>query len=141
MNRAEQKIQTAIVVAFRRRFDAIVTHVPNGGARTALEALAFKDAGLTAGIPDLICLDHGGRALFIEVKAQVQARDRAVAPEKRLFSLSDSQRVVVPRLRERGFTVAVVDSVDEALASAEAFGLAPKRLAPPRPEAALSTGF
>lgn len=141
MNHREQKIQTAIVVAFRKRFDAIVTHVPNGGARTRLEAIAFKDAGLTAGIPDLVAFDAQARTLLIEVKDRVQACERAVPPTKRLLSLSDSQKIVVPRLRERGFTVAVVDCVEEALAAAEDFGLAPKRAAPARSEAAMSTGF
>lgn len=141
MNRPEQRIQTAIVVAMRKRFDAIVTHVPNGGARTRLEALAFKDAGLTAGIPDLIAFDTGGRILMLEIKDEVQKRDAKIPPTERVHSLSDSQRLVVPALRERGFTVAVVASVDEALAVSEAFGLAPKREAAPRSEAAASTGF
>lgn len=140
MTRPEQKIQTAIVVAMRRRFDAFVFHVPNGGARTTLEAIHFKDAGTTAGVPDLIAVGRRGDVLFLEIKAKVQVRERAVPPVERLASLSDSQKIVVPELRARGFTVAVVDSVEDALAAAEAFGLEPRRSAV-RPSAAISTGF
>lgn len=141
MNRREQRIQTAIVVAFRRRFDAIVSHIPNGGVRTKLEAIAFREAGMTAGMPDLVVLDHGGRTLLIEVKQQIQVRERDVPATERLHSLDDSQKIVVPRLRERGFTVAVVDCVEDAVAAGEAFGLEPKRARPTRSEAAMATGF
>lgn len=140
MTHPEQKIQTAIVVAMRRKFDAFIFHVPNGGARTKLEALHFKDAGTSAGVPDLIALDARGGALFIEVKAKIQVRERAVAPADRLHSLSDSQKIVVPDLRRRGFTVVVVDNVDDALAAGIEFGLEPKRSAVRSPLEA-HTGF
>lgn len=143
MRHEEQRIQTAIVVAFRKRFDAFTYHCPNGGARTRLEALAFKDAGLTAGVPDLQSVGRHGRILYLEVKrpAEIKRAERDSAPTERFESLSDSQRLVVPELRARGFTVGVVCSVDEAVRVAEEFGFAPKREAPARSPEALATGF
>lgn len=126
MTHPEQKIQTAIVIAMRRQFDAFVFHVPNGGARTKLEALHFKEAGTTAGVPDLIAVGTSGDILFLEIKAKVQVRDEPVPPHLRINSLSDSQKVVVPDLRRRGFTVAVVDNVEDALAAAHAAGFSPR---------------
>lgn len=141
MNRPEQKIQTAIVVAFRRRFDALTVHCPNGGARTELEALNFKDAGTTAGVPDLLVFSRDGRLLLIEVKAKVQARERGVPPCGRILSASDSQKIVIPDLRRRGFTVAIVDNVEDAVTVGETFGLGPKPAPAPRSPEALATGF
>lgn len=140
MNRAEQKLQTAVVVALRRHFDCLPYHVPNGGARTRLEALAFRDAGATAGVPDLVVPGREGRTLYLELKAGVQARERDVAPSARIHSADPAQKRFIADLRERGFRVAIIDSVEEALAEAEAFGLGPRRK-PVRSEAALSTGF
>lgn len=140
MKRAEQKLQTAIVVALRRQFDCFVYHVPNGGARTRLEALAFRDAGVTAGVPDLPVVGRDGRTLYLEIKDQVQARERPVPPSERIHSADPAQKLVIADLRERGFRVAIVDSVFDAVAEAEAFGLGPKR-APVRSAAAISTGF
>lgn len=138
--RPEQILQTKIVVALHRRFDCRCVHVPNGGGRTKLEALALRDMGVWAGHPDLIVYGREGRLLLIEVKDRVQARDRAVAPGERLTTLSEAQRHAVPELRARGFAVAVVDTVEDAVAVAKAAGFAP-RTARPRPAAELTTGF
>lgn len=140
MTHPEQKIQTAIVNAMRRQFDAFIFHVPNGGARTKLEALHFKDAGTTAGVPDLIAIGTLGDVLFLEIKAKIQVRDRVVPPHLRINSLSDSQKVVVPDLRRRGFTVVVVDNVEDAIAAGHAAGFAP-RPASVRSQAEARTGF
>ncbi|ACL59927.1 VRR-NUC domain-containing protein [Methylobacterium nodulans] len=118
--RPEQVIQTKIVVAMHRRFDCRCVHVPNGGRRGKLEGVAFKEMGVEAGHPDLIVYGRGGRCFLIEVKAPGG-------------SLSASQRAFLPGLRERGFPVHVVDSVEDALAAGAAFGLPP---APARPRPA-----
>ncbi|MCP1558601.1 UNVERIFIED_ORG: hypothetical protein M2438_002688 [Methylobacterium sp. SuP10 SLI 274] len=140
MNRPEQKIQTAIVVALRRRFDCFPFHVPNGGARTRLEAIAFKDAGTTAGVPDLPVLGRDGSIFFLEIKAKVQVRERNVPPTERIHSCDPAQKLVIADFRARGFTVAIVDSVEDAVAVAEACGLTEVRK-PIRSQAAISTGF
>jgi len=141
MNRPEQKIQTAIVVAYRRRFDCFVYHCPNGGARTRLEAIAFKDAGLTAGVPDLQAAGRDGAILYLEIKDKIQARERDVPLDERIHSADPNQKLVISDLRARGFTVVIVSSVEEAIAAGEAFGLGPKLAPPPRSTAAISTGF
>ena len=140
MKHPEQKIQTAIVVAFRRKLDVFCYHVPNSGARSTLQALAFKGAGLTAGVPDLVAVGHDGRHLYLEVKAKIQVRERNVPLAERITSVSDSQKIVIPELRARGCTVVVVDSVEDAIAAGEAFGFVAKPAAV-RSACAARTGF
>lgn len=143
MNRAEQRIQTAIVVAYRKRFDCRIIHIPNGGARTKLEAIAMRDAGATAGAPDLPVWSRDGQMFLMEVKQpkEILVRERDRDPFERLASADPAQRLFIADLRERGFTVAIVCSVEEALSCAEVFGLAPKRAVAPRSDLAMSTGF
>ena len=127
--RDEQKVQTAIVVALHREFDCRVVHVPNGGSRTMLEAIALKEMGTWAGHPDLIVYGRGGKLLLLEVKEAVQVRERNIVPEERLQTLSTAQKLAVPELRSRGFTVAVVDCVADAIAAVHAFGFGPRATA------------
>lgn len=141
MKHAEQKLQTAIVVALRKRFDCFVFHVPNGGVRTALEAMAFKDAGTTAGVPDLIATGPEGRIAFLEIKDRVQVRERAIDPFERLLTLDPAQKTVVSELRDRGFQVAVIDSVDDAVAALDRLDFPPKPRALARSAEAIATGF
>ena len=141
MKRPEQKLQTAIVTRLRRSFECFVTHVPNGGARTPLEALAFKDAGLTAGTPDLLACAPAGLIAFVEIKAKILVKERGVPAFARLASLDPAQQQVVQRLRRFGFKVAVVDSVEDAVIALETVGFPPKLAAPVRSDAALATGF
>ncbi|GJE00578.1 VRR-NUC domain-containing protein [Methylobacterium isbiliense] len=133
MTRPEQNLQIAIVIALHHRFDCLISHVPNQGRRGLVEAGATKRMGLLTGHPDLIVYGRDGRAFHLEVKDKVQARERAVAPGERFASLSTDQKRVVPDLRERGFHVAVVDTVEDAIAAGAAFGLAPRRGARPEP--------
>ena len=119
--RPEHLIQVAIVNRLRAEFDAIVAAVPNGGGRGKLEAVALKEEGVEPGHPDLIAYGREGRALLLEVKAPSG-------------SLSLVQRRLIPDLRERGFPVAVVRSVDEALAAMREAGFGPRR--PPAAEPA-----
>ena len=44
-------------------------HVPNGGKRTKAEAGIFSTIGVKPGVPDLVIVLTGGRALWVEVKA------------------------------------------------------------------------
>jgi hypothetical protein len=141
MKRGEQRLQTAIVVALRKRFDCFVFHVPNGGARTVLEAMAFKDAGTTAGVPDLVATGPEGRIGFLEIKDHVQVRERAVDPFERLLTLDPAQKTVVSGLRGRGFQVAVIDSVDDAVAALDRLGFPARGPVPTRSGVALGTGF
>lgn len=138
--RQEQAIQTAIVVALHREFDCRAIHVANGGSRSITEAVHLKEMGVWAGHPDLVVYGRDGKVLLIEVKEKVQARERAVPLVARLTTLSDSQKLAVPELRERGFTVAVVDSVEDAVSAVRDAGFG-ARATRPRWAAELATGF
>ena len=100
--RPEHDIQVAIVKRLRGEFDVVVAAVPNGGRRGKLEAVSLLDEGVEPGHPDLIAYGREGRALLLEVKALSG-------------SLSPVQRRLIPDLRERGFPVVVVRSVDEGI--------------------------
>lgn len=100
-------------------------HVPNGGLRTAREAAKFKALGVLPGIPDIVILgrleppqgpltakayDLPG-TWFLEVKAPpIRVNGRLVKAGGRLSSV---QLDCHDRLRDLGFCVAVVDSIDE----------------------------
>lgn len=42
--------------------------VPNGGRRDAREARSMRLEGVEAGVADMILIDNGGKAVFIEFK-------------------------------------------------------------------------
>ena len=110
MPRPEQILQTQIVNALRLSApDVLAFHVPNGGYRTPREAAVFKAMGVVPGIPDLICLWPIGRVGFLELKAHKGA-------------LTDLQRAMIDRLSGMGFPVAVVRSLDDALAELARWG-------------------
>lgn len=135
----EQLIQTAIVKELPKLFDCRCASNNNGGYRTSAEARALVGMGTWAGYPDVSVFGRDAKMFFVECKAKVQVRERGVDPFERFHSLSDSQKIAVPELRERGFAVAVVDNVEEALKCARAFGLPSKASAPKR--AVSETGF
>ena len=74
---------------------ALVKHVKAAGAR----ALKFTTPGLV-GVPDRIILAPGGRAIFVEVKAPGQ-QPRPIQVKR------------IAELRDLGFTVLVIDSLDQ----------------------------
>jgi hypothetical protein len=88
----------------------VYLHVPNGGARAAIEGAIFKGLGVVAGAPDLL-LWHQGRSYAIELKAQP---GRVV---------SESQAEMLRRLSDAGVAVAVCYGVDEAIGCLERWGL------------------
>lgn len=96
----------------------IVMHVPNGGSRTAEAGAAMKALGVVPGWPDISIYGAADpeaphatpSAYFMEVKTP----GGYVRPVQR--SLHD-------RLKDLGFPVAVVRSLDEAQAYAKEWGL------------------
>lgn len=115
---SERVIQRAIVKGLRSlRFRVI--HVPNGGRYMGNDAARLKQAmakrmdGEVAGFPDLILLrpiKAGGPAVgFLEVKAAGGL-------------ISERQALNHASLAGDGFNVAVVTSLDEALAALKAWG-------------------
>jgi hypothetical protein len=135
----ESPIQAQIVRTLPKLFDCRCAANNNGGYRTRTEAFELKDTGTWAGYPDVSIFGRRAAMFFIETKAKIQVRERAISPFERFHSLSASQKVAVPELRERGFRVAVVDNVEEAVACANAFGLGLRISAPLRPR--VETGF
>ena len=122
----ESRIQRAIVAHYRKTYAGKIVHVPNGGKRGRLEAIRFKEEGVESGHPDLI-IYNDGRVYLMEVKAPGGV-------------YSDNQKAFIQHLRDDGFDVAGVESLDEAKRAFEAWGLSLK--APRvRSEAELTTGF
>lgn len=81
-NREEDTIQAAIVDWLRLVLpNAIVAHIHNN-PRSKIDGARLKKMGLVAGAPDLLVCLHGGRGLFIEVKAP----KGRVEPEQHAFA-------------------------------------------------------
>lgn len=81
-SREEDTIQAAIVDWLRLVLpNAIVAHIHNN-PRSKIDGARLKRMGLVAGAPDLLVCLHGGRGLFIEVKAP----KGRVEPEQHAFA-------------------------------------------------------
>lgn len=92
----------------------IVMHVPNGGSRNPIEGARMKALGVVAGWPDISIYggghNHGGSAFFMEVKS---AKGR----------LSNCQHRIIDQLKDMGFPVAVVRSIEDARELVAEWGL------------------
>jgi hypothetical protein len=99
----EQEIQRTVFAHLRQRGTpgAFAFHVPNGGARTAVEAAIFQALGVMPGVPDLIILKDG-KTFGLELKAH-NGR------------LSDRQIGTIEAMRAAGAIVGVARGIDEAL--------------------------
>ena len=107
----EAQLQRSLVEHLRwcARSGVWWAHIPNGGARTAIEAAIFKSLGVQPGAPDLLVV-RAGQALFIECKA----------PDRKL---SPSQVECHEALRRAGATVETFDDIDDALAFLRRLGV------------------
>lgn len=66
----EENIQITCVNWFRLQYpELIIFAVPNGGSRNLYEAKNLKDAGVLAGVADLIIVGNNGKIMFVEMKA------------------------------------------------------------------------
>jgi hypothetical protein len=103
LRQPEAQLQRLLVEHLRwcARSDTWFCHIPNGGARTAIEAAIFKSLGVCAGAPDLLII-RAGQALFVECKA----RGRKLSP---------SQVECHEALRRAGAAVETTDDIDQAL--------------------------
>lgn len=108
----EEDLQRAVVAHLHLRARPGVgwSHIPNGGKRGIVEAVAFKAMGVRAGMPDLMLWAPHEKMRFLELKAK---RGR----------LSEAQRVVISDLEAAGFECEVAHSLDEALEILECWGL------------------
>ena len=90
--------------------DSVVwCHVPNGEKRDIRYAAKLKRMGTKAGWPD-IQLFHDGKAYFIELKS----------PKGQL---SQSQKLVIGKLRQQGFEVKICRAIDDVKAACQKWGL------------------
>jgi hypothetical protein len=108
----ERQLQRRIVAWVRKTFDCRCVHVPNGGSRHVMEAIALKADGVTAGYPDLVIHAAPGRTCFLEVKTETGR-------------VSDAQTYFIADLKAYGFDVAVVRDLEGAKAVCEAWKLPP----------------
>lgn len=107
---SEHAIQCAFRNMAARRFPGVrVIAVPNGAKRSISGGKRMQREGLTAGVPDVICVWSGGQVAWIEFKS----RDG---------SLSPTQKSVLLSLHNRGHRVAVCRSPETALALLERWG-------------------
>jgi len=72
--RKEHRLQKACAAWFALRYGnrraGILASIPNEGKRSPANAARLKSMGLRAGMPDLLILAPGGRAMFIELKTE-----------------------------------------------------------------------
>ena len=116
----EAKIQAAIVQwCGSVAPECLIFAVPNGGLRSKSEAALFKWTGVVAGIPDLIVLVPGGRALFLEVKTETGV-------------VSDVQRQMMMTMQSLGFQTAVVRSIEDTTKAFAAWGISTREAPAPR---------
>jgi hypothetical protein len=107
----EDAIQRAVLEHLRMRGprDAFVFAVPNGGARSAIEAAIMKGLGVRAGTPDLIIV-HQGKTFGLELKANGNRPTRI-------------QEEAQTAMRAAGAEVAVAIGLDAAIKQLEAWQL------------------
>jgi len=83
--------------------------VPNGGARSKVEAAILKGLGVVPGVPDIL-LFFAGKCFALEIKTA----DGRLSPEQRSMHL---------RLQAAGVTVATTHGLDDALRQLREWGL------------------
>jgi hypothetical protein len=106
----EQDIHRAVWKHIQARLvrEAFAFHVPNGGARSKVEAAIFASLGVVPGIPDLIAICRG-QTFGLELK-------RAKTDGGRLTA---KQIEVHQRLREAGAIVATAYGLGDAIRQLE----------------------
>lgn len=100
----EHIIQTKFVQRVRHlRSDLLCWATPNGGLRHPSVAAQLKAEGALAGVPDIFIAraNRKHHGLYLEFKT----------PKGRT---SDSQKKIIAKLREEGYRVKIVRSVDSA---------------------------
>lgn len=121
---SEAMIQRLIIQ--RLQLSGILSvHVPNSGKRSDWERMQGKRDGVVAGFPDLLLYGRNGRHGLLEIKRPGWKEPRApkagTAPTKAWRAWA-SRLEVYEALTSRGHPVAVVTSVDEAVAAVKRWG-------------------
>lgn len=108
---SEHKIQAAFFEYVRWKKIKPIFAIPNGGTRNKREAVKLVREGVEKGVPDVFCAIPRGihAGLFLEFKNGKKGR------------VSTDQREMLERLERRGYAVAVVRSVNEAVGALEEY--------------------
>lgn len=88
------------VVKYLRDKGFVVFSVPNERNQGISDSRRMRASGLTKGIPDLICLSHNARCIFLELKTPKGSR-------------SIEQEAVASALQRLGFEYRLVRSIDD----------------------------
>ena len=120
--RPEQQLQRSVLEHLRLRGapGIFFFHVPNGGARTAIEGAIFRSLGVVAGIPDLLII-RDGRTFALELKSE-------------LGRVTPIQTETQQRMQAAGAVVGVARGIDEAIVWLERHGLLRGKAATPVPD-------
>lgn len=112
MKRHEDLVQRAVVQHLRLRSRPGVTWfaVPNGGARSPVEASVMKGLGVRAGVPDLIIIREG-RTFALELKREKGGRT------------SEAQLGMIKEFQAAGVTCAVSAGIDQAVSQLKEWGV------------------
>jgi Holliday junction resolvase len=89
---------------------AVAFAIPNGGHRAKRVAIALKEEGGEAGVPDIFAI-HRGQVYFLEMK------------KLRGGKVSKDQRVMMARLVGAGAICAVAKGLEQAIQQLEAWRL------------------
>ncbi len=102
---SEAKIQSAFFqwISYYKTLRPYCFAIPNGGSRNILEAVNLKRQGVTKGVPDVFMAipNEENHGLFIEFKAGKN-------------KLTEEQKAMIDRLREKGYACEVCYSFEEA---------------------------
>jgi hypothetical protein len=111
IKRREQAIQKAVaeLLDTAGRPGLVWFHVPNGGARSPVEAAIFKGLGVKPGVPDIFAFYQS--ALYV---LELKTEDG---------TLSDDQRIMLEQLAAAGAHTAVAYGVDQAITVLKSWGL------------------
>ncbi|HEV7432806.1 MAG TPA: VRR-NUC domain-containing protein, partial [Steroidobacteraceae bacterium] len=109
--RPEDKLQRGVIQHLHARGvpNSYFFHVPNGGQRSKIEAAILVGLGVRAGVPDIFIIMNA-RVFAMELKAP----GRRPEPE---------QREALAALQRAGAITAVCDSIDQAVAILEGWGV------------------
>lgn len=112
MKREEQNAQISVMQFLDAALipPAFAFHVPNGGARSKVEAGILKAMGVKAGVPDVFVIAPGNTVVAIEMKA---VRGRARKDQERRME----------DLRACGIPTAVCRTLGEVVEACQAAGI------------------
>jgi hypothetical protein len=121
---SEAQVQRAIIQRFQLS-GILCVHVPNEGKRSLNGHMQAKRDGMVVGFPDLLLYAPGGRHGLLEVKKPGWKAPREPAPGAKpseAWRAWAARLTVYEALTGRGHPVAVVTSVDEAVAAVKRWG-------------------